>query len=228
MGRLAKSDSRNSNSKTRHVSSPEEMLMQSLVVQQGDQARIVVLHGEVNELTISSVIVQLLQLANENHKPIHLVISTYGGSVDEMFSLYDTIKFLPCPVHTIALGKVMSAGVLLLASGVKGCRMIGKSARIMIHPISGGLFGNVFEAMNEVKEHQRLQTLMVDALRKETKMSKIQIEKIMKAGHDYFLTPEQAVQMGIVDKIVGDVTTQELIICRCNQGWYMFKPNAQI
>lgn len=202
MGRSIAERSATKASKT-HVANPEDIL-QSYVVQQGDNTRIVVLHGEVNEHSISSVIVQLLQLANQSNKPIHLVISTYGGSVDEMFSLYDTIKFLPCPVHTIALGKVMSAGVLLLASGVKGKRMIGKSARIMIHPISGGLFGNVFEALNEVKEHERLQKLMVDALLKETKLSRKQIEKIMRAGHDYFLTPEEALKMGIVDKIVGE------------------------
>jgi len=170
----------------------------------GADDRLVVLHGEVNEHSISSVIVQLLHLANQNHKPIHLVISTYGGSVDEMFSLYDTIKFLPCPVHTIALGKVMSAGVLLLASGVKGKRMIGRSARIMIHPISGGVLGNVFEAMNEMKEFERLQDLMVSALMSETTMKKEEIDKLMKAGHDFFVTPEQAIKMGIVDKIIGD------------------------
>jgi ATP-dependent Clp protease protease subunit len=171
---------------------------------QGPDSRLVVLHGEVNEASICNVIVQLLQLANQNHKPIHLVISTYGGSVDEMFSLYDTIKFLPCPVHTIALGKVMSAGVLLLASGVKGKRMIGRSARIMIHPISGGLIGNVFEAMNEMKEFERLQDLMTNALLSETTMKKEEIDRLMKAGHDCFLTPEQAIKMGIVDKIIGD------------------------
>ena len=170
----------------------------------GADDRLVVLHGEVNEHSISNVIVQLLHLANQNHRPIHLVISTYGGSVDEMFSLYDTIKFLPCPVHTIALGKVMSAGVLLLASGVKGKRMIGRSARIMIHPISGGVLGNVFEAMNEMKEFERLQDLMVSALMTETKMKKEEVDKLMKAGHDFFLTPEQAVEMGIVDKVIGD------------------------
>jgi len=173
-------------------------------VPSGPDARLVVLHGEVNEASICNVIVQMLQLANQNHKPIHLVISTYGGSVDEMFSLYDTIKFLPCPVHTIALGKVMSAGVLLLASGVKGKRMIGKSARIMIHPISGGVIGNVFEAMNEIKEFTRLQDLMTNALLSETTMKKEEIDDLMKAGHDCFLTPEQAIKMGIVDKIIGD------------------------
>jgi ATP-dependent Clp protease protease subunit len=185
-------------------SNNHEELVYATAAPSGPDARLVVLHGEVNEASICNVIVQMLQLANQNHKPIHLVISTYGGSVDEMFSLYVTIKFLPCPVHTIALGKVMSAGVLLLASGIKGKRMIGRSARIMIHPISGGVIGNVFEAMNEMKEFTRLQDLMTNALLSETTMKKEEIDELMKAGHDCFLTPEQAIKMGIVDKIIGD------------------------
>ena len=76
----------------------EQLMMLS---HHADNSRIVVLHGDVNEHTIAAVISQLLQLANVSRKPIHLVVSTYGGSVDEMFSLYDTIKFLPCPVHTM-------------------------------------------------------------------------------------------------------------------------------
>lgn len=199
MGRVVK----NSKSKIDFSKSDGGSIIQIQNVSSGSDSRLVVLHGEVNEQSIYEVIVQLLQLANQNHKPIHLVISTYGGSVDEMFSLYDTIKFLPCPVHTIALGKVMSAGVLLLASGIKGKRLIGKSARIMIHPISGGLIGNVFEAMNEMKEFERLQELMTNALLTETKMKKEEIDKLMKAGHDCFLTPEEAIKFGIVDKIIG-------------------------
>ena len=173
-------------------------------VHAGDSSRLVVLHGDVNEASISLVVAQLLHLASQNHKPIHLVISTYGGSVDEMFTLYDTIKFLPCPVHTIALGKVMSAGVLLLASGKKGKRMIGKSARIMIHPVSGGAGGTVFEVLNDVKEHKRLQDQMVDAIVKETGSTRVKIEKIMKTGHDVYLLPEEAIKLGIVDKIIGE------------------------
>lgn len=175
---------------------------QVVVAQQTDAARIVILHGDVNEHAISSVIVQLLYLANQSKKPIHLIVSTYGGSVDEMFSLYDTIQFLPCPVHTIALGKVMSAGVLLLASGVKGKRLIGRSTRIMMHPVSGGAMGNVFEILQDSKEHVRLHELMVSALEKETNMSSTQIEKIMKSGHDYYITAEKALKLGIVDKII--------------------------
>lgn len=200
---MGRSVPQNSASPQASKNNSEESL-QSITVHTGDSARLVVLHGDVTESSISMVVAQLLHLASQNHKPIHMVISTYGGSVDEMFTLYDTIKFLPCPVHTIALGKVMSAGVLLLASGAKGHRMIGRNARVMIHPVSGGAGGNVFEVMNESKEHKRLQDQMVDAIVRETKATKVQIDKIMTSGHDYYLLPEQAIKLGIVDKIIGD------------------------
>ncbi len=181
-----------------------EHALGQLFSQQSDNTRMVFLHGEVSEDAIAQVIAQMLSLAAvDTRAPITLVLSTYGGSIDEMFSLYDTIKFLPCPVHTVALGKVMSAGVLLLASGVKGKRLIGASARIMIHPVSGGMHGNVFEMMNETKEAQRLQASMVARLLKETKMTRAYLEKVMNPMLDYYLTPEDAVKQGIVDKIIG-------------------------
>lgn len=177
--------------------------IEQLLVPQADNSRIVFLHGDVTEHTISNVIAQLLHLANVNHNPIHLVVSTYGGSVDEMFSLYDTIKFLPCPVHTVGLGKIMSAGVLILSTGVKGKRLMGASGRIMVHSVTGGVYGNVFEAENQTKEQRRLHDLMVATLSKETKMSKKHVEQIMDERVDRFLTPQEAVKLGIVDKIIG-------------------------
>lgn len=165
-------------------------------------ARIVVLNGEVNENTISSTIVQMLYLANQDRAPIHLVVSTYGGSVDEMFSLYDTIKFLPCPVHTVGLGKVMSSGVLLLASGEKGTRQIGRNARVMLHPVHGAASGTVFQQINSVSELKRMHDQMVKALVRETKMTKTQVDQIMKKGHDHFLTASEAIKLGIVDRYI--------------------------
>jgi ATP-dependent Clp protease protease subunit len=208
MGRYKfKKSDKASNAHVRNTNS--EMSVEDIVpafqLSQRHNDRILYLSGEVSEFSISNIISELLALANENPtKPIYLVISTYGGSVDEMFSLYDTIKFLPCPVYTIGLGKVMSAGVLLLSSGHKGKRMIGRNARVMMHPISGGIFGTVFDAMNETKEFQRLQNLMVSCLEKETKISKNKIEEIMKAGHDFYLDPDKAVEYGIVDNIIGN------------------------
>lgn len=166
--------------------------------------RIVFLSGDVNEHSISTIITQLISLANQNPSfPIYLIISTYGGSIDEMFSLYDTIKFLPCPVHTVALGKVMSAGVLLLSAGVKGKRLIGRNARIMMHAVSTAHQGNVFQVMNDAQETQRLQMLMVESLARETKMTKEHVQEIMIKGHDHYMTPMEAIKLGIVDKIIG-------------------------
>jgi len=168
-----------------------------------EDARIVYLAGEVSEASITNVIAQLLGLASISNKPIQLVVSTYGGSVDEMFSLYDVMKFLSCPVHTVGLGKIMSAGILLLSSGKKGARLLGNNARLMIHPIAGHAFGKMFDLENEVAECRRMQNLMIELLKKETKMTKADIDKIMNLSHDFYLTPQQALKYGIVDKIIG-------------------------
>lgn len=166
------------------------------------QERIVYLAGEVNEQSIAHVTATIIALANQDKtSPIKLIVSTYGGSIDEMFSLYDVMKYVPCPVHTIAIGKVMSAGVLLVAAGTKGSRLIGKSTRIMIHPISAGMEGTVFTMENEMAETRRMQVLMEELLLAETKMTKAQLQAIMKKGHDTYLTAKEAVKLGIVDAI---------------------------
>lgn len=168
-----------------------------------DRGRMILLHGDLSESSISQVIAQMLQLADQSNKPINLVISTYGGAIDEMFGLYDTMKFLPCRVHTIALGKVMSAGVLLLASGARGFRLIGQSARVMIHTISGGVWGTTLDIITAAEESKRLQQQYVKLLCSETKMSEDQVMDIMKSGLDHFLTSEDALKYGIVDHVIG-------------------------
>lgn len=177
---------------------------QMLVTPVSESERIVYLSGEVNESSITQVIANLISLASQSQKSsITLIVSTYGGAVDEMFGLYDTIKYLPCPVQTVGIGKIMSAGVLLLASGEKGSRLIGENARIMIHPISGYIEGNIFQVMSETQEHKRQQEQMEKLLRRETLMSDSEIEKFMHAGHDYYILPDEALRLGIVDKIIG-------------------------
>lgn len=166
--------------------------------------RVLYLTGEVTEESVSEMISEIITCVNQNKvDPITLIISTEGGSVDDMFALYDILKFIPCPVYTVGLGKVMSAGVLILASGLKGSRLIGKHACVMVHPLSDELGGDIFQLANSLKESQRSQKMMEDALLAETKMTAKQLEMIMKAGQDTFLTPEEAVKMGIVDKIIG-------------------------
>ncbi len=165
--------------------------------------RIIYLSGEVSEHTIAQVIAGIVILTNQNaHAPITLLVSTYGGSVDEMFSLYDVIKHVSCPIHTVGLGKIMSAGVLLLASGKKGYRTIGQSARVMIHPISAGSEGTPFQMKNDLREAERQQKLMEDMLIRETKMSRAKLTQIMKSGVDSYLSAQEALKLGIVDAII--------------------------
>lgn len=192
----------------RYVIGSHRLMRGRSVIEQlmGPQAeqndRIVYLSGIIDEQTIAQISSQLFLLAgNDPSRPIQMVISTYGGYIDEMFSLYDTIQLLPCPVHTIGLGKIMSAGVLLLACGQKGERQIGANARVMIHAIRGGIEGNVFEIVNSTDEMKRHQELLVRLIVEHTKMSKEQVDTYMKTGHDCYITASEAVTLGIVDKI---------------------------
>jgi ATP-dependent Clp protease protease subunit len=171
--------------------------------QQYTEQRIVYLSGDVTEQSISSATLQLMLYASVSNKPINFIVSTYGGSVHEMCSLYDTIKFLSCPVHTIGLGKVMSAGVLLLACGEKGKRLIGRSTRIMIHNVSSSAWGNVFDIVNAANEIQMQQSIMFDYLLKETKMTKKQLEDMFNSKVDTYLSAQEAIDLGIADKIIG-------------------------
>jgi len=176
-----------------------------------DEDRMIYLAGDVNEITITNVIAQLFSFAKkDSQKPIYIVISTYGGSVDEMFSLYDAIKFVNAPVYTIGIGKIMSAGVLLLTSGEKTKRLIGKNARIMIHPIFGGSLGNVFEQQNELNEMKRMQKQLNECLANETGKSIKEIENLMKSRMDTYLTPEEAINFGIVDNLIGGTKLNDI------------------
>ena len=133
--------------------------------------RTMMLYGEVNEEKIQELIVgtiMMTQAASPNSydedgslEPMKLYLSTYGGAADDMFSFYDILTQAKesCELHTIGLGKVMSAGVLLLAAGTKGHRYIGKNCRVMIHAVSAGNIGELHNLQNEVEAIQQLQDL---------------------------------------------------------------------
>tara|TARA_Y100000310_G_C20655280_1_gene801664 strand:- start:1375 stop:1965 length:591 start_codon:yes stop_codon:yes gene_type:complete len=179
-----------------------ESAMPEFLTHNAIKERIVLLTGEVNELSIASVTHQLFVYCQQsNTEPITLVINTYGGSVDEMFALYDTIKLVSCPIHTVGLGKIMSAGVLLLAAGEKGKRIIGKHARIMIHPITTFTHGTVFAAMNELDEVKRQQGLMNTSLVEESKLTKMYLTKLFKKNMNIYLDAKKALKYGIADII---------------------------
>lgn len=151
-----------------------------------------------------------LDLLNKNakdeskKKPIEFYISTYGGSADDMFGLYDIMRSLrdTSEILTYGVGKVMSAGVLLLAAGTKGKRKIGKNCRVMIHSVIGGNHGSLHNMVNEMEAIEQLQDMYCDALIAETKLSKKKLKNLLGRKVNVYLSAEEAVELGIADIII--------------------------
>ena len=133
-----------------------------------------------------------------------MMISTHGGSAHDMFAIYDTMRIVEqdCDLETIGIGKVMSAGVLLLAAGTKGLRKIGRNCRVMIHPVAAASIGDLVDIENETKEIKVLQKQYVAELVNNTKMTASQIKKMMKKKLNIYLSAEEAVKLGIADEVI--------------------------
>jgi ATP-dependent Clp endopeptidase proteolytic subunit ClpP len=137
------------------------------------------------------------------YEPIEFIISSYGGSAADMFSVYDIMRDIRdrCEIHTHGLGKVMSGAVLLLAAGTKGKRKIGRHCRVMIHGVVSGQHGHLSDLENEMAEAKWTQQQYIRALAKETNMGQKYIKKLMDKKMNVYLTAQEAVDLGIVDII---------------------------
>jgi len=145
-----------------------------------------------------------LDRTGKNQHPIQFYISTYGGSADDMFGLYDVMRQIKkrTEIHTIGVGKVMSAGVLLLAAGTKGKRQIGKNCRVMIHSVIGGNHGSLHNMVNEMEAIEQLQEMYCDALIAESNMTKKQLKGMLERKVNVYLSAVEAVELGIADIII--------------------------
>ena len=145
-----------------------------------------------------------LEKSEDNKRPIEFYLSTYGGNADYMFALYDVMRQvkLDTEIHTIGLGKVMSAGVLLLAAGTKGKRKIGKYCRVMIHSVIGGSHGSLPNLANEMEAIQQIQKDYIDALVSETTMTSEKMKDLLERKVNVYLSAEEAVELGIADIII--------------------------
>ena len=170
------------------------------------------LFSDVSDEKVAEIVQAILYLNELNKvekdekkkKPIDFYICTYGGSADDMFALYDIINIIKedTEIHTIGVGKVMSAGVLLLASGTQGKRKIGKHCRVMIHNVIGGNHGSLPNLANELEAIQTLQDDYVNALVENTKLTKKKLTKMLNEKVNVYLSAEEAVELGIADIII--------------------------
>ena len=178
---------------------------------QGKQNRNIPIVGEIDEEKLTEIMMYINLLAGdifeeppEEVKPINLYVSTYGGSADDMFAIYDMVCKAKerVPGRTIAMGKVMSAGLLVMASGTRGERYVGRNCRLMLHNVISGGTGELPILQNEIKEIKRMQQAYSNALLEETNLTKSQLKRLFNRKVNVYLDAEEAVKYGFADKIL--------------------------
>lgn len=163
--------------------------------------RIIFLGEEVNDVTASLVVAQLLFLESEDpNKDISLYINSPGGSVTAGLAIYDTMQYIKCDVSTICIGLAASMGAFLLAGGTKGKRMALPNAEIMIHQPSGGARGQATEIKIVAEQILRIRKKLNEILAENTGQPLSTIE--LDTERDNYMTPEEAMKYGIIDSVI--------------------------
>ena len=163
--------------------------------------RIIFLADEVNDVTASLVVAQLLYLESEDpDADISLYINSPGGSVTAGLAIYDTMNFIKCDVSTICVGMAASMGAFLLSSGAKGKRLALPNAEIMIHQPSGGSQGQAtdikIQAEHILKIKERLNQILAENTGKPIDVIAADTER------DNFMTAEEAQAYGLIDTVI--------------------------
>ena len=163
--------------------------------------RIIFLGTGINDQVSDSLVAQLLFLeAEDPEKDIQIYINSPGGSVTAGLAIYDTMQQISPDIVTICFGVAASMGAFLLSGGSKGKRLALPNSRIMIHQPLGGAQGQAVEIEIQAKEILFLKKTLNSLLAEHTGQS---LEKINEdTERDYFLSPQEAVQYGLIDKVI--------------------------
>jgi len=163
--------------------------------------RVIMLDTEVTSHAASLIVAQMLVLESENpDKPINFYINSPGGSVTAGMSIYDTMQFIKCPIHTIVLGQAASMGSLLATAGEKGHRYILPNARHMIHQPLGGASGQATDVEIQARELLRWKTVLTGIYATHTGLDAEALKADME--RDNFMTAEESVKYGLADKVL--------------------------
>lgn len=164
--------------------------------------RIIILCGEINDTNSNIVIAELLYLDSLNQNDISIYINSPGGSVTAGMAIYDTMNFIKSKVSTICVGMAASMAAFLLSSGTKGKRFCLPNSEVMIHQPLGGAEGQATEIKIAAERILKLKDKMNHLLAKNTGQK---LEKISNdTERDYFLSAQEALEYGLVDKIIGN------------------------
>ena len=164
------------------------------------EERIIFITGEINDAVANTVVAELLYLeAKDSAKDINIYINSPGGSVSAGLAIYDTMNFIKCDVSTICIGMAASMGAFLLSSGKKGKRYALPSSEIMIHQPLGGAQGQASDIKIQAEHILALKAKLNSVLSENTGKPLEVIEK--DTDRDNYLTAEEALEYGLIDKI---------------------------
>lgn len=162
--------------------------------------RIILLNGEIDDSLSNSIVAQLLYLDSLNHDPINLYINSPGGSITAGMAIYDTMNYIKSNVATICIGMSASMAAFLLSSGQSKMRYALPNSEIMIHQPLGGAQGQATEIKIAAERIIKLKNKLNKILAKNTGKDIKQIEQ--DTERDYYLSADEALQYGIIDKII--------------------------
>lgn len=186
--------------------------------------RNIIIFNDVDESTMSSAVEKIVQINQEDEvwirnvynaleisgakfsktiiemPHIQVLLSTYGGCVYDGLSLYDVIKNSKTEVDITCFGKIMSIGIIILLSSKT--RKAYRNTTFMIHELSSGVIGKVADMEESIDEAKRLNKVLFDIIKKETKISKSLLDDIYNKKKDLFLTAEEALELGLITEII--------------------------
>ena len=163
--------------------------------------RIIFLSEEVNDTTAALVVAQMLYLeAQDPDKDIQFYINSPGGSVTSGMAIYDTMQYIKCDVSTICVGMAASMGAFLLAAGTKGKRIALPNSEIMIHQPLGGMQGQVTDIQIHAQRLGEIKKKLNEILAERTGKSYEEISR--DTERDNFLTAQQALDYGLIDRVI--------------------------
>ena len=163
--------------------------------------RIIFIGTPINDFVANAVIAQMLFLQMEDpKKDISLYINSPGGSVTDGMAIYDTMNFLQCDIVTYCVGQAASMATLLLAAGTKGKRYALPNSRVMMHQPTGGATGQTSDISIAAREILRWRARMNQLIASHTNKSAEEVSS--DSDRDFYLTAEDALEYGIVDKVI--------------------------
>ncbi|HCD31108.1 MAG TPA: ATP-dependent Clp protease proteolytic subunit [Phycisphaerales bacterium] len=186
------------------MQSYREMTIDELLLEN----RVIFLVGEINYNSATRVIMQMLHLQNQKKDTdINLYINSPGGGVDDTLAIYDTMNFLKCPIATYCIGRAMSGGAVILASGAKGKRFALPHAKVMIHQPYGGVTGQASDVKIQAEEILRSKRAINEILANHTGQA---IEKIEEdSERDRYFSAPEAKEYGLVDEVINSTPSDD-------------------